>query len=458
MSTDQLSAALRDLVADAERGVRPPEADDVWLVGRRRRVSAVAVRLTVAACLLAVVALVVWPAGPPRAVLPAVRLDGTERLATYPDALAKPPFVHVTTTPGVTAALVPASGPAGRPYAVSPEGAVTRVSLPAGEVDVPGLRPSLSPDGRWAARGAVLTDLVSGVTVPDAQEQVRLDRRWTPADEASWWSPDSRRVFVAAHNQGAIRADGVVVGTDGSTMEVPLVEGGLQAIFAGWLDDDTLLALLDLGPGTTRLEMRTWTIGETSWTSTTAVVEWGTDEYSQLRALLSPDGERLLITGAVTDESNGLSGTAAMMFDPRSGARLGMPLADGSVDVSRWARGGFAEWEGWGCRPAWHEDLPVITDGGVKGFVNPTGRPGGGELVSVSSGYGRPCVAFAGNELRGSAVTNHALVWKERLWSWGLPLLGLTLLGLAAWAWNRRHRGSWRQPPRRRPAIITQPF
>ncbi|MEO6019184.1 MAG: hypothetical protein ABIP45_02920 [Knoellia sp.] len=153
-----------------------------------------------------------------------------------------------------------------------------------------------------------------------------------------------------------------------------------------------------------------------------------------------------------------MTGTTAMMFDPRSGARLGMPLTTGVLDVANWSEGTAAGWEGWGCRPAWRDGLPVITDGGVKGFVNPTHRDGGSQLVPVSSRYGSPCVAFAGNELRGAPVGNAVLVWKERLWAWGLPLLGLALAGLGLWVWQRRNRGSWRQPPKRLPMMITQPF
>ena len=79
------------------------------------------------------------------------------------------------------------------------------------------------------------------------------------------------------------------------------------------------------------------------------------------------------------------------------------------------------------------------------------------DLVSVSSGYGEPCVAFAGDELRGTPVTNHVALWQERLWTWGVPLLGLTLLVLALWAYSRRQR-TWRKPLRDLPPIITQPF
>ena len=458
MSTDPLSTALRDLVADAERGVVAPDVQDLWAAGRRRRVTGVAFPLLAAACLIALIALVAWPAGVPRAAVPAVQVDDREpaRLTAFPAAIAKPPFVTATRSPGVTAALVPSAGADQRPYAVSPRGEVSRVDLPPAGAGSPELQPSLSPDGRWVARGVVLTDLVRGVTTPSPSEQARVVGADGPPLEPGWWSPDSRRVFVATLD-AAVESDGVVVTTDGEIEEVPAVERGIEATFAGWLDGDTLLALLDLGPGTSRLEVRTWTIGDPSWIATGAVMSWSQSEPTELRALVSPEGQRLLLTAAgVDDATNELATTRAMMFDPRSGARLGMPLADGTVRVSDWAEDSYAGWDGWGCRPAWHDGLPVITDRGVKGLVDGTG--GRGELVGISSRYGSPCVAFAGNELRGRPVTNHVLVWKERLWAWGLPLLGLCLIGLALWAWQRRHRDSWRQPPKRRPMIITQPF
>ena len=54
-------------------------------------------------------------------------------------------------------------------------------------------------------------------------------------------------------------------------------------------------------------------------------------------------------------------------------------------------------------------------------------------------------------------MTNHVALWQERLWTWGVPLLGLTLLVLALWAYSRRQR-TWRKPLRDLPPIITQPF
>ena len=152
-----------------------------------------------------------------------------------------------------------------------------------------------------------------------------------------------------------------------------------------------------------------------------------------------------------------------MMFDPATGAQIGMPSDEGVVDSAGWAPGSYVEWGGWGCRPAWHDGLPVITDGQVRGFVDtdPNGVVDGRvsyDLVSVSSGYGDPCVAFAGNGLRGTPVTNHVAVWQERLWTWGVASPRADALVRALLGVQPSPQGSWRNPPRVLPPIITQPF
>ncbi len=460
MSPDPLGTALRDLADDVEAGLVPPVADELWAGGRRRRRTARLVPVVAAACVAALVTLVVWPSGAPRASVPAITVDddGTARLTAYPDVIAKPPSIRTTTTPGVTAALVPGSGELAAMYAVSPVGALTRVPLPRDEWGLGG--PSLSPDGRWVSRGPVLTDLISGAAIPSRADQARLEDAWTPTAEPSWWSPDSRRVFVATFNQGVPRSAGLVVGIDGSITEVPLVAGGVAPIVAGWIDEASLLVFLDLGPGTSRLEGRTWRVGDDAWHVADADVEWSTvDELEApedeiVRASLSPDRSRVLLTRSVADpEPTGLQSTRAMMFDASTGAQIGMPDVDGLLDSASWAPGSYVEWGGWGCRPAWRHGGPVVTDGTIRTATASRGGP----LVAVSSGYGEPCVAFAGNELRGTPMTNHVALWQERLWTWGVPLLGLTLLVLALWAFSRRQR-TWRKPLRDLPPIITQPF
>ena len=450
MSPDHLGTVLRDLVDDVEEGVAPLVPADLWAGGRRRRRTTRLVPGLAAACVAAVVGLLVWPTGQPRASVPAVGLDvdGTTRLTAYPSVIARPPFVRTASTPGVSAAVVVSASGIPQLHVVSPTGDVRRISEPA--MTGAGGVPSLSPDGRWIAWRSTLTDLLAGSSVPSVDVRSRLAEQWIPDDEPAWWAPDSSRVFVSALDEVSPGSSGFVLGTDGTVLEVPVVEEAIQPVLAGWLDRTTVLALLDLGPGTSRLEVRTWTVGEPSWREPGTVVSWsetgGDDQI--LRATLSPDRGRLLLTGSRTDAGTGeLSGTEAMMFDPRTGDQLGMPSGDGTVSASSWAPGSLVGWEGWGCRPAWRENLPVVTDGSVRAPLAAEGE----ELVEVSSRFST-CVAFAGDELRGTPAANHLAVWQERLWTWGLPVLGISGLVVALWWWSRR-RDSWRQRPSWLPMI-----
>lgn len=461
MSTDQLGPALRDLVDGVEDDARAPSPDALWAGGRRRRRTSRAVPVLAAACVAGVVALLAWPGGAPRASVPAVGVDdrGNVRLASYPAAIAKPPLLDETDRPGVTAAVVTEYGDTLGLYAVSPGGAVTRLSLP----DLPvGLgAPALSPDGRWLARGAVLDDLVSGGTLSFDSPGAGVPEASLPTDGAVWWAPDSRRAYVAGFGQGSPPSSmGVVLGVDGGVSEVPLLLGGVVAVEAGWIDDETLVALAGLGPRAERLEIHTWRVGDADWSAAGPVVSWlgGPRDgeggvVSVLRASMSPDGSRMLLTASLGEDGTASeqSRTRAVVVDPRTGSVLGMPDADGT-----WPPGdqssSFAEQEGWGCRPAWRNGLPLSTDRGVRAM-------GGSDddLVTLSSRFEGACPVFAGDELSGVSVPNTAAVWEERAWVFGLPLFLIALVGLVVWRLGRR-RNRWRERPRWLPMIWAQRF
>ena len=433
MSPDRLGTALRDLVVDVEDGLAPPGAADLWAVGRRRRRSAQVVPLLAAACIAALVALLVWPSGLPRASVPAVQPDGTQRLTSYPSAIPKPPFMTTTTAPGVTAAVLTEGFDSGRTFAVSPTGSVTHLVLPdAGSALGP---PALSPDGRWLARGAQLHDLVRGVALPSPPAGTETSSTRSLGGALARWSPDSRRVYVDAIDEGEVGSNGVVIGTDGSVTDLPLLGGMRPPIVAGWLNGDTLLGVL-VNAERTSLPLVTWTPGQSGWVARGGAVEWEVDESDNVRASLSTEGNRLLVSGSrLTEGSRGddVETTAAMMFDPVTGAQLGMPVGD-EGELRPGSAGSFVRWEGWGCQPAWRNNLPVITDGSVRGFVDtdPSGVIDGSvdtELVAISGRYAEPCVAFAGDELRGTPVADMSAVWKERLYGWGVPAL---IVGLIA--------------------------
>ena len=333
-----------------------------------------------AACVVALVAVLVLPAGDPRASVPAVQVDsdGIARLTAYPDVIAKPPFLPETARPGVTAAIVPGPDQVAPVFAVSAGGVVSRVPLPPDESGLLGT-PSLSPNGRWVARGPVLTDLVSGAAL-SRQVPTRPGSRGPGRRPRS--PRGGRRTPAASSSRPSTKAPrGPAVWSSAPTDRPPRCRSSPEEWYrsvAGWLDDATLLVLLDLGPGTSRLEGRTWRVGDDAWRVSDADVEWSTGDELEasgdeiVRASLSPDGSRLLVTRSVSDpEPTGLQTTRAMMFDPghrrpardagrrrcRRPRRLGPREATSSGAAGAAVRLGA-------------RDLPVVTDGGVRGFVD----------------------------------------------------------------------------------------
>ncbi len=451
MSPERLGTALHDLVDEVEDGAVPPVADELWAGGRRRRRTAKVVPLVAAACIAAMVTVALWPAGAPHAAVPAVQFhDGVVRLTTYPSAIPKPPVLPNTGSPGVTAAVV--GGDADNVYAVSTTGGVTHLVLPD---PPPGFStaPSLSPDGRWVARGFLLTDLVRGAALPDLPARQSLASTRLPSESPAQWSPDSRRAYVDAPNRGEPKSSGLVVGTDGSVTAAPLLAGGAVPRVAGWIDKDTVLAFVGFGDGAASLSGRTWRVGDPSWKVSIVDVQWPSDgtldgsELSSVRTDLSPDGTLLLLTRKLNDSGTGvLSSTQAALFDAQTGRPLGIPDAAGRFGPVPEAGGPFLEWGGWGCRPAWRNGLPVTTDDRIRRAVIALGD----DLVSVSGRYGSACVAFAGNELRGTPEVDSVAVWQERLWVWGGRLL--VLLGIGALVWWFTRRRSWRGTPGSEPA------
>lgn len=444
MSTDHLGFALHEIADDAEHGATQPTGGDLWTTGRRRRTSRLLGSALAAACVIALLGVLVWPAGSPQAAVPAVSVDdtGAVRLTAYPSTIAKPPFIEQTSRPGVTAAVVATYGDSVSLYAASPSGVVTRLVLPDAPLGT-WAQPALSPDGRWLARGFVLTDLVRGVTLPALPVRQGLESSRMPVESTGWWSPDSRRVYVDSTNQGAIRSSGLVVATDGTLTEAPLFAGGRIPLVAGWLDDDTVLAFIDVGePGSMRLEGRTWRVGESTWTVSAPDLEPNADgevpdSSGLVRAGLSPDRRQVLLTEGVTDPATSeVTSTRSTVYDARTGANVGISdMESAGVEVTASADTSVT-WDGWGCRPAWLEGNPVITDRTIR--TTSLAGP-----VIVSSRYTSPCVSFAGNELRGVAVKNSGALWQERGWVWGTRLLvAVPLLVLAGWFLRRR---SWRE-------------
>jgi hypothetical protein len=223
---------------------------------------------------------------------------------------------------------------------------------------------------------------------------------------------------------------------------------GDALLLAGWPDDDTVVGIWRRGVDT--FAVLTWRLGDARWADGATLTWPGWEDDPQAAASVSPDGSRLLLLRSVDHGDSGADpGTEAQVFDASTGALVGFPVGDVPASEAGWTQGSFLSWEGFGCRPAWRGDVPVITDGGVR-LAN---GPAGDELVSISSGFGRGiCPSFAGDELQGVPVSNLGAVWRERLRTWGLPLAVLVLIGLAVWGFGRRQ--NWREHPKPLPAIF----
>ena len=195
-------------------------------------------------------------------------------------------------------------------------------------------RPCRPTAGGMASDGSSpSTDLVRGASVTTPAALGRLEQRWGPPQEPWWWSPTpSGRCSSPAFDQASPPvASGSSWVSTARPRRCHWSRVGCRPPSPGGSTTARCYGLLDLGPGTTRLEVRTWSLGEQAWAAPGTVLSWRDDvggDTEMLQALLSPDGQRLLLTSPVTDpDSNALDQTDAMMFDPRTGAQLGMPLA-----------------------------------------------------------------------------------------------------------------------------------
>lgn len=421
MSTD-LRTALHDLADGKPRPAPPAEA--LWARGRRRtRTRRAAAGATVAA-VAGLVAVAVWPGTPPTAPSQPLTPPSVQEPSTLPDAVALPPF-----TPDLAERLgrkaMALSDDDGRFWVVDGTGDVARVG-PAAPTFV-----ALSPDGRWLSRWLSVIDLTTGKTVEPTGP---VADRHSSAQGQGLWSPDSKRVYVDSSPTRPPAAMGVVLGTDGRIVEVPLtVDQATPTFVAGWLDDDTLLGFERRGTGSTRLVARTWTLGDRAWTPGGLVITWPRGSGSAVAGSISPSGRRVLIRWR--SDVDGIS-TGAMMFDAKTGKHVGMPMSTGEVDPTKWAVGSTGGWPGWGCRPAWRGDRPVITDGKIAALaekVDPS--------IPVSSRFRLACASFAGDRVGEQMVPNRFRAVQEWVWFRGLPgLAGLGALTAAAWAGQRAVR------------------
>ncbi len=435
---DGLARELEALAHHLTDGPSPtPSPSDVWRSGARRRWRTRGLALGAGAAAVALVAsAVVSVGGAPRS-MPAT--GPGEPLTSYPENVVMPFSLPATRTPGTAALVLPGEWDGRRAvFTVGPAGAVA--VLDTGVIE--GTGPSdpapdaedvaLSPDGRWVASATSVRDLVTGrelgIALDRSRTQVENGLRGTP-----WWSPDSRRVLVPGLSSSPASIGIVVDVGSGSTSVVPPAGVGDALVLAGWRDGSTVVGVWRSGVDTVRI--LTWTVGGEQWTDG-ATITWPAPTSDQRSAAtLSPDGSRvLLLDEAPLDDATQTAGTRAQVFDAGSGALVGFAPA------TSWAEGSYVEWAGWGCRPAWRDGEPVITDNRSLSLAGGPRDP----LVRLSSDFGTDvCPAFPGDAIQGAPVANSGAVWAERVRTWGLPLAGVVLVGLLVW-WKGR-RQQWKR-------------
>ena len=447
---DDLHARLAVLAGSRvpdDAGAPAPPTEVLWRAGSRRRWrSRAGVAAVVAVVLLLVVGAFVPIGGVPE---PVPATTPGHALPSYPENVAMPFSPPTTSAPGVAALAVPGrNGASAGVWAVGPRGRVAFVPVrdldSAGPVLAPEEEaPALSPDGHWLATASALRDLTTGRMVGVAADSGR-ELGSAPPRTPPWWAPDSRRILYAPNADPA--SEGLVVDVAAATTDVvPAAGVGTALVVAGWRDADTVVAVWRNGPDT--YLVLTWRVGDEAWTNGATITWPGAPSDAEVRASLSPDGSHLVLVRRL--EAVGGAATEGQVFDARTGALVGIPVNGVPADEVGWTPDSTLQWQGWGCRPAWRDGVPVITDGSIRTMAP---QPGD-ELVRLSSAFGAdPCAAFAGDELQGRPVPNTAAVWTERLRTWGLPIVGLVAVGFLLRWWSRR-RGGWTRPLPRLPFI-----
>ena len=348
MSTD-LQDLLREL-ADVDASPTPdPEA--LFAAGRRstvrRRVTGATATLAAAAAL----GYAVWPATTLDSAPPAGTSSPTE--TTYPMAVGKP-LLSKYSSDHYGPKLLAISTDGGPLWLVGHNGDVVRGDM----APQPRSAPAVSPNGQWVSFDAVVHGLTRRSYINFPFGDTRLGQ--------GLWSPDSR--YVVFPESVSEVDEGQLVDTQAPDAAPVILPAPTKAPFviAGWLDGDTLLGFTSGSPSTVELRASTWTIGDTAWRETGVTLSDTTQRHMGENAIapsLSPDGQSILVRWQEQTEldrlpldgipSNEERRTQARPFRLSDGAAIPLPGQKGT---------GLASWDGWGCRPAWQDGRPLITD------------------------------------------------------------------------------------------------
>lgn len=422
-----LHDSFEDLLADVPDHV-VPDARAAWSAGARRRARR---RVGMVAAAVAAIGLVAGLASwlpSDRDVPPAGEPGGSPG---YPAHVDDPWLLgELPERPGPLSALL--ETPSLEWLAVSPTGQVWRV--PQDDM-IDSFPPALSDDGRMIGyltghETFVLRDLVSGEetrfdqVTDNATVRSRADSWWVTGQAPSHWSPDGTRLLVRGggwEGPGADDVSGLVLGTDGSLVEVERA----RSMPIGWLDDDTIGWVATNREGV-RL-VATDVTGRMERTMPLDLAPRAGRDLNQWSGALSSDRRRLAL---VTEGFDG----ELVTFDTEDGSRRSRELV-GAVDT---------------CSPAWAGDRPVFLNGfGSEGDVS-LDTTDGERLIVVDPGLRATCVLVAGDALAGPRHEGLGVrLFRDSWLSWhwrevGLGVVGALVLGAAGLAlvrWRRRVSG-----------------
>lgn len=300
--------------------------------------------------------------------------------------------------------------------------------------------PVLSADGRnlgylTDGKGFVMRDLVEGKEVRFPQigdnnigmgrEEVRLY-----SQSPGFWSPDGTRVVLPGFRDGPRKAATLVLGRDGTIVDLRLQPA--HSYLIGWAGNDQV-AWLTAGYGEgfdgtsppRTVQLRITDVQGREQTTTPLVPNGSWDEvFNQWTGSLSPEGDVVAVAAGERDNRR------VRLFDARTGLEISR-----TKSVSRPM--------GW-CPISWHGRSPVVLARMGDPFddrsqLDTVDAGADTVLAAAQPELEAGCVYWADAALSGTAYGLAPASWGGWLvWWWRECLLGALLLGAVIFLLRRR--------------------